>query len=51
MMAGFIQAGIVFGDMIVTNILTKKAAKIGYVNTLLIAGLLNVVTGCFYVWY
>ena len=51
MMAGLMQVGIVFGDMIVTYLLTTRAAKFGYVNSVLIGGLLKLLTGYFYVWY
>jgi MFS family permease len=46
--ASWIQSGIVFGDVIISLVLTTQADKIGRVNTLMIGAFLKLLTGLFY---
>lgn len=46
--AGWIQTGIVAGDIMISLFLTTRADKIGRVNTLMLGALLKLVTGIIY---
>lgn len=46
--ASWIQSGIVFGDIIISLILTTQADRYGRINTLMIGALLKLITGLCY---
>lgn len=46
--AGWIQTGIVAGDIMISLFLTTRADKIGRVNTLMLGALLKLITGIVY---
>ncbi len=46
--ASWVQSGIVFGDIIISLILTTRADRIGRVNTLMFGSFLKLLTGMFY---
>jgi MFS family permease len=46
--ASWIQSGIVFGDVLVSLVLTTQADRLGRINTLMFGALLKLVTGLCY---
>ena len=46
--AGWIQTGIVAGDIFMSLFLTTQADKIGRINTLMLGALLKLITGIIY---
>lgn len=45
---GWIQSALIFGELIITFILTTQANRIGRKNTLMIASFLQIITGLIY---
>jgi fucose permease len=46
--ASWIQSGIVFGDIIISLVLTTQADRYGRINTLMLGALLKLITGLCY---
>lgn len=46
--ASWIQSGIVFGDVLISLVLTTQADRFGRINTLMLGALLKLFTGLFY---
>jgi hypothetical protein len=44
----WIQSGIVFGDVILSLILTTQADRLGRINTLMVGAILKLITGLIY---
>lgn len=46
--ASWIQSGIVFGDVLISLVLTTQADRFGRINTLMLGALLKLITGLCY---